>query len=188
MQARTDVGRPIAHPDAAEASSSLNVAGSSDRPSRADALKKPEATETPSRTTTSGRSDARLDADTTHVNPTSWLRDRDQLTLAVLLAIALTVLCRRWYGLVESRPDGLIVEHASESIGYRIELNSATWIELSQLEGVGPILAKRIVADRDQNGPFRSIDDLQRVAGIGPKTLERNRRWLQVRPEAIVDP
>lgn len=55
--------------------------------------------------------------------------------------------------------------------GERIDLNTATAGELVRLPRVGPALARRIVADRDANGPFRSLADLDRVAGVGPALL-----------------
>jgi competence protein ComEA len=55
-----------------------------------------------------------------------------------------------------------------------IDLNTATALELESLDRIGPVLAQRIVDSRTQNGPFRSVNDLLRVRGIGPKTLERN--------------
>ncbi|NQV27673.1 MAG: helix-hairpin-helix domain-containing protein, partial [Rhodopirellula sp.] len=76
----------------------------------------------------------------------------------------------------------IALKRAHEDIGYQIELNSATWVELTQLRGIGTGLARRIVSDREEFGPFSSIDDLQRVPGIGPKTIEKNRRWLRVEP------
>ncbi|MHC4879381.1 MAG: ComEA family DNA-binding protein [Planctomycetota bacterium] len=109
-----------------------------------------------------------------------WLRDRDQVTLAALLAVALSLLTWRAYRLATYQPDQFVIEKATDGIGYRIDLNTAAWLELSQLEGVGPVLAKRIVRERDRNGPFTSVDDLQRVTGIGPRTVERNRPWMQV--------
>jgi competence protein ComEA len=56
-----------------------------------------------------------------------------------------------------------------------IDVDRASAAELEALPRVGPALAKRIVDDRDANGPFGSIDALQRVKGIGPamaKALE----------------
>ena len=50
----------------------------------------------------------------------------------------------------------------------QVNLNSASARELALLSGVGPILASRIVADRVSKGAFESVDDLQRVRGIGP--------------------
>ena len=53
-----------------------------------------------------------------------------------------------------------------------IDLNRASAAELEALPRVGPALARRIVDDREANGPFRSIDELDRVRGIGPRTIE----------------
>lgn len=52
-----------------------------------------------------------------------------------------------------------------------IDLNSAGADELSLLPGVGPALAARIVEDRQARGPFRSIEELDRVRGVGPALL-----------------
>lgn len=51
----------------------------------------------------------------------------------------------------------------------KVDINSATSEQLQQLNGVGPALAQRIVADRQANGPFKSPEDLKRVSGIGDK-------------------
>jgi competence protein ComEA len=51
--------------------------------------------------------------------------------------------------------------------GERIDLNSAPASELVRLPRVGPALARRIVSDREANGPFRTLEDLDRVTGIG---------------------
>jgi competence protein ComEA len=63
-------------------------------------------------------------------------------------------------------------------LDYRIDINTATWVEWIQLPGIGEVLARRIVDDRDTNGTFKDVDDLQRVKGIGPKTVEKLRRWM----------
>ena len=60
----------------------------------------------------------------------------------------------------------------------RIDPNRASVAELIRLPGIGPSLAGRIVADRDQNGAFASPEALLRVRGIGPRTLERIRGFL----------
>ncbi|HZE20155.1 MAG TPA: helix-hairpin-helix domain-containing protein [Candidatus Angelobacter sp.] len=60
----------------------------------------------------------------------------------------------------------------------RIDPNRASVAELIRLPGIGPSLAGRIVADRDQHGAFASPEALLRVRGIGPKTLDRIRGFL----------
>lgn len=57
----------------------------------------------------------------------------------------------------------------------RIDLNTATAAELMLLPRVGPALAQRIIEQRERRGPYRSIEDLESVKGIGPRTIERLR-------------
>ena len=56
-----------------------------------------------------------------------------------------------------------------------VNINSATASELQTLSGVGESTANAIVRDREQNGPFSSVDDLMRVSGIGEKKLAKIR-------------
>jgi competence protein ComEA len=60
-----------------------------------------------------------------------------------------------------------------------IDLNRATAEELQQLPGVGPVLSQRIVAKREA-APFKSVDELRKVGGIGAKTLEKLRPLVTV--------
>ncbi len=62
----------------------------------------------------------------------------------------------------------------------RIDLNTASASELELLPDVGPTLAARIVDDREQLGPFQSIDDLDRVEGVGPRTIAGLRAFVLV--------
>jgi competence protein ComEA len=59
-----------------------------------------------------------------------------------------------------------------------IDLNSATVVELEQLDGVGPALAAAIVAYREEHGGFASIDELDEVSGIGEARLASIRAQL----------
>ncbi len=52
--------------------------------------------------------------------------------------------------------------------GAPVSLSSADAAALETLPGIGPVLAARIVADREANGPFLTLDDLARVSGVGP--------------------
>ncbi len=51
--------------------------------------------------------------------------------------------------------------------GGRVGLNTATVADLDGLPGIGPVLAQRIVDHRTEHGPFRSVDQLREVSGIG---------------------
>ena len=57
----------------------------------------------------------------------------------------------------------------------RVNLNTATIDDLTTLPGIGPSYAKRIVDFREKNGPFKRVEDLLNVQGIGEKTLEKIR-------------
>ncbi|MFW3170213.1 helix-hairpin-helix domain-containing protein [Geodermatophilus sp. CPCC 206100] len=52
-----------------------------------------------------------------------------------------------------------------------VDLNAATAADLDALPGIGPVLAQRIVDHREQQGPFRSVEQLDDVPGIGPATF-----------------
>lgn len=65
-------------------------------------------------------------------------------------------------------------------VAWRVDPSTASRAELSALPGVGPSLATAIVQDRALRGPFRTIDDLTRVKGIGPARLTALRPWLRV--------
>jgi competence protein ComEA len=55
-----------------------------------------------------------------------------------------------------------------------VNVNTASAEELSQLGNIGPAKAAAIVAYREENGPFRSVQDLTKVTGIGERTVEMN--------------
>ena len=63
-----------------------------------------------------------------------------------------------------------------------LNLNTATRDELVALPGIGPAKAQAIVEYRNQHGPFRTIDELRKVKGIGEKL------FLQIKPELSVGP
>lgn len=57
----------------------------------------------------------------------------------------------------------------------KININKATVEELSTLKYIGAEYAQKIVEYREKNGPFKKIEDILMVDGIGPKTLEANK-------------
>ncbi len=62
-----------------------------------------------------------------------------------------------------------------------IDVNRATAAQLQQLPGVGPKLSSSIIEAREQQ-PFKKVDDLRRVHGIGAKTLDNLRPYITVDP------
>jgi competence protein ComEA len=61
-----------------------------------------------------------------------------------------------------------------------VNLNTATLEQLDTLDGVGPATARKILAYRQQHGGFRSVGELDRVSGIGPKKLAALRSQVRV--------
>lgn len=61
-----------------------------------------------------------------------------------------------------------------------INLNSASAAELQQVPGIGPSTADKILEMRKSYGAFKSVDDLLAIKGIGPKRLDRMRKYLMV--------
>jgi competence protein ComEA len=110
-----------------------------------------------------------------------WLTHADQFVLAFLAAVMLALLAAYWVRFTKWGTVPVEIEHLDpRQPNFRLDVNSATWVEWGQLDGIGDALAHRIVADREEHGPFNSIDELRRVKGMGPKTLERLRPWLTI--------
>lgn len=102
-----------------------------------------------------------------------WLSARPALC-AVLLAAAVTL---GFASLAQAK------RPAIEGV---INLNTATAAELQLLAGVGPAKAERIIEYRTKH-PFRTVEELGRVKGIGPKTVRKLRLHLTVRgPTTVV--
>lgn len=80
----------------------------------------------------------------------------------------------------EAASAGNAVSVPTES-GERVNVNTAGVEELSQLPGIGEILAQRIVDYREENGPFRCLDELCDVEGIGEKRVENLRDYAVAR-------
>jgi competence protein ComEA len=65
----------------------------------------------------------------------------------------------------------------------QININTADAATLATIDGVGDAKAAEIISYREQNGPFKSIDDLLNVKGIGESILDQNRDKLTVGDE-----
>jgi competence ComEA-like helix-hairpin-helix protein len=71
---------------------------------------------------------------------------------------------------LKQRADSLIAARAAEAEA-PIGINTATAADFERLSGIGKVLAARIVAYREEHGPFALVDELINVSGIGPKRL-----------------
>lgn len=71
-------------------------------------------------------------------------------------------------------------EAALNNIQDRININTAAESELELLDGIGPVLSKRITQKRDELGGFRSIEQLLEVEGIGDKLFDSIKNYIKV--------
>ncbi|MCC7146833.1 MAG: helix-hairpin-helix domain-containing protein [Phycisphaeraceae bacterium] len=71
---------------------------------------------------------------------------------------------------------------AAADAQWRIDLNRASAADLVLLPGIGPALAERIVEDRRRQGPYVVLDDLNRVVGLGPATIQKMQPWVVLTP------
>jgi competence protein ComEA len=67
-----------------------------------------------------------------------------------------------------------------EAAGALVNVNTAGVEELETLPGIGEVTAQRIIEYRKANGPFETIEEIQQVSGIGPKTFEGMREMITV--------
>lgn len=108
-----------------------------------------------------------------------WIKARDQASLLGLVASLLLMMACYWIYQGGHKGQLIDIDRADPlKASYRVDINQAKWPELLQLPGLGETLARRIVSDRLQQGPFESVEELDRVNGIGPRTMERLRPYL----------
>ncbi len=99
----------------------------------------------------------------------------------ILVTIALGALAARHR--TERPPEApIVLAPPTETPRGPLDLNHADAAALEALPRIGPSLARRIIEDRETRGPFQDVDDLDRVRGIGPATID------VVRPLVIAGP
>jgi competence protein ComEA len=112
-------------------------------------------------------------------NSNPLIRPREQASLGVLIASALALLAAAWWRHGGARGGLVDVDRAAPlAAKFQVDVNRADWPELIQLPGVGQVLAERWIAERERGGEFQSLEDLSRIRGVGPRTLERIRPYL----------
>ncbi len=114
------------------------------------------------------------------VNPRElWLRRSDQVFVATVIVVAMGLMGLYWVRMKGWGQSPIEIDRLpARQYDYQLDINQAPWYEWTLLEGIGPKLAERIVAFRDEHGPFQTIEDVSRVPGIGPQKWEQIRPWL----------
>lgn len=109
-----------------------------------------------------------------------------QMMLALLCVLLLANLLYQAFGKTAVRGPDIV-----ELEPLQVEVNEATFDDLLLLPGIGPKLAQRIVDYRAAQGPFRNLDELRNIPGVGPVAMKRLRTLVYVadaRPSAQTMP
>lgn len=115
--------------------------------------------------------------------------DKGQVNLAQLLSDQMVIYVPKKGETVDSATEALVVDAQVLEIGDKSELetendlvniNTADATDLQTLSGIGEKRATDIMNYREANGPFKTIDDLDQVSGIGEKTMEKLRPLITV--------
>jgi competence protein ComEA len=112
------------------------------------------------------------------------LRRMDQPVVAVLVVFALVGMAVYWF--VQGGPRGELIEIDRAqplTARYLVDINKAAWFEFAELPDVGEVLARRIVESRQAQGAFMDHDELRRVRGIGPLTMQKLKPYLLPMPD-----
>lgn len=102
----------------------------------------------------------------------------DSLNLARILADGEQLIVARTDELAATNPSPGAAAPAPANA--KININTATSEELQELDGVGEATAEKIIKEREENGPFATVEDIMRVPGIGEKKFEAMRDDITV--------
>lgn len=111
------------------------------------------------------------DADTTLINLAMLIEDGEQVWVPYQLDDVMDF----------DKPAVLEGEPTQGQPTRKININTASQIELESLSGIGPVIAKAVIQYRLENGPFKDIEKIQEVSGIGPVTFEKIKPIITVK-------
>jgi len=113
------------------------------------------------------------------------LTRRHQIAVAVIVGVCLAILSVSMLSEQLRRRRRINIDRPFDvhQVKLTIDINSAAWPELTLLPEISETMARRIVNHRESNGKFSSIDAIQQVKGIGPRTFARIEPYLS--PVAI---
>lgn len=104
--------------------------------------------------------------------------------LALVVALIVGVSANAWCA-PEAAPKTPAAKSSTQSPAQKqggvININTADAVALTELDGIGPAKANAIIDYRKQHGPFKSVEQLAEVKGIGDAFIEKNRDRISVR-------
>jgi competence protein ComEA len=117
------------------------------------------------------------DADFETINPAARINDGERITIYSQSSQATrAVLTSTASGNINRTRAGT----ALPTVSYPININTASQQDIESLPNIGPAKASQIITYRQQNGPFKTINDIQNVPGIGPVTFEKLKDLITV--------
>lgn len=109
------------------------------------------------------------------------LTKQEKLVLLFLGFAALAGAGANWY-FKNNRSMQNIYQSTYRELSPQIDINKATASQLETLPGIGKVLAQRIMDYRQENGPFKKIDDLCLIKGIGSRLFQNIQDRLTINP------
>jgi len=109
----------------------------------------------------------------------------DWIVMLAILILVAVVAFRQGSREYQATADSAAKPTLTADLERPIDVNHASQEELQVIPGIGPVLAKRIVDYRHKNGYFRTVQDLVKVKGIGPKLLLRWEGLIVALPDTI---
>lgn len=99
------------------------------------------------------------------------LRHPEQTLLAVLVLLAIVAIFSYWLFRLWHQEDLIEFDKAPQlEVTFQVDINHADWPEIMQLPGIGETTARAIVKERQADGPYTGLGDLEeRVHGVGPR-------------------
>lgn len=119
-------------------------------------------------------------ADSAAMNLAAPIQDGERLQVAVFSPTATPAAPVRAPVVSIGEENGSVNSSATPGLAHPININTATQLELESLPYIGPATAQKIIAYRQAKGPFKKIEDIMNVSGIGQKTFDRIRPYITV--------